>query len=347
MRRAQGTILRYRDGWRAQATVHSADGSVRRVSRVVHGSRKDAEKVLSELLAEDRAGRRRTFGEVCDEYLADCDRRVARGELEPHTVKGYRQNIEGKIRPALGRVVDPTPHHVRRFLDGVDRGRHSVYSTLRQVCNFAERRELIRDNPMRRVEAPPLPQLAGRSDVYSADEVSAILEALPGEPAWFACAVAVAIGCGLRRGEICALDGADFDGARLSVTKAYGKEKPKTPSGVRVVSVPAFALPFLGSVAPSEPLVSISGVRVRPDTVSHRWRRFTRSHGFRDLPFKNLRHTSLTLAYEATGDIFAVSRRAGHAGIAITTRYYARPDQRIDDAVADALSQSVRRGATE
>ena len=342
MRRAQGSISRHGDGWRVFATIHDGMGGTRRVSRVVRGNRRAAERALAELLKDDyRTERPRTFSEVCDEYLADCDRRVKRGELRAHTVSDYRKYVELHIRPALGRCTDPSPHQVRRLLDRLDRGRHPVHATLRQICNFGERRGLMASNPMRRVEAPPAPRLAGREDVYTADEVAAILGGLDSEPEWFRRAVAIAIGCGLRRGEICGLDGSDFDGSRLSVTKAYGKDAPKTENGIRTVSVPPSIMPLLGSVSPSKPLIEIDGVRVRPDTVTHRWRRFTASRGLRYLPFKNLRHTSLTMAYEATGDIYAVSRRAGHAGIAITTRYYARPDQRIDDAVADAMSRSM------
>lgn len=337
MRRAQGSIVRYRDGWRAMATVHGIDGQARRVSKVVHGSRKDAERVLKELLAEDRGGRARTFGDICDEYLKDCDRRVKRGELQPKTARDYRTYVESAIKPELGRLREPSLWQVRRMLDGVRVNRRGVHQTLRQVCNFAERNNLMPSNPMRCIDPPAPPRLAGRDEVYSAAEVSTILEALDGEPQWFAAAVAIALGCGLRRGEICALDGADYDGERISVTKAYDRETTKTPSGVRTVAVPTFARALIAPVAPSKPLVAISGVRVSPDSITGRWRRFTASHGIRYLPFKNLRHTSLTLAYEATGDIYAVSRRAGHAGIGITTKYYARPDERIDAGVAEAM----------
>ena len=341
MRRAQGSITRYGNGWRARATIHDLDSGTRRVSKVVHGTRRDAEKVLAQLLKNDYRSKGRTFGDICDEYLKDCDLRVRRGELAPKTAHDYRAAVEGKIRPALGHVSEPTPWHVRRFLDGIESNRRGAHTTLRQICNFAERRDLMESNPMRRMESPAPPRLAGRNDVYSADEVSTILDALDGEPEWFRRAVAIALGCGLRRGEICALDGSDLDGSRLSVSKTYGKDTPKTENGVRTVSIPAAMMPLLGSVAPSEPLIAIDGVRVHPDTLTHRWRRFTASHGIRYLPLKNLRHTSLTMAYQATGDIYAVSRRAGHAGIAITTRYYARPDQSIDDAVADALSDAL------
>lgn len=344
MRRAQGCITRYRDGWRAIATVHDHEGNARRVSKVVHGSRKDAERVLAELLKGDRRGKPRTFGDILDEYLRDCDLRVRRGELQAKTAHDYRAAIEGKVRPALGRIVDPTPWHVRRFLDGIESNRRAAHTTLRQVCNFAERRGLLESNPMRQVEPPPPPRLVAHGETYSADEVAAIFDALEGEPEWFQTAVAIAIGCGLRRGEICALLGSDFDGQRLTVSKAYGKDAPKTPNGVRTVSVPASLMPLIRPTIASKPLVSVSGVSVNPDTLTHRWRRFTRSHGIRYLPFKNLRHTSLTMAYEATGDIYAVSRRAGHAGIAITTRYYARPDQSIDDALGAALSESIEKG---
>lgn len=338
MRRAEGSIVRHGDGWRVFATRRDSAGNVTRPSKVVHGTRKDAERVLREMTGYREAPR--SVGELCDLYLEHCEGRVERGEMEASTLRGYRSAIESHIRPHLGRLSDPRPVTIRRMVDSLPENRLSVYKTLRQMYRWAYRLELVESNPMDRVQSPPAnPPAVGRDGVYTREEVAKILSWDMED--WLRLAVAIALGCGLRRGEVCGLDWEDYDGERLDVSKAYGKNRPKTPNGNRAVSVPGFARAVLDEFEGSGPMISKGGLRIHPDTLSHAWRRECERRGMRYLPFKNLRHTSLTMAYEATGDLLAVSRRAGHSSVYITDRFYARPSQEVDEEVSKKMDTRV------
>lgn len=339
MRRAQGSIQRWNGGWRVFATVHDENGCPRRTSKVVRGSRKDAENALALLLRPDYAPIPKKVGEICDMYLADLHSRVEHGTLEPSTLRGYAGHIENHIRPALGSmdVSELRPFAIKAMLDSMPSNSLAVFKTMRQMLRWAMRMELISSNPMERMQSPPSnPPSVGREDVYSVAEVREILS-LEKPPA-LEIAVALALGCGLRRGEICGLDWEDYDGEHISVTKAYGKTRPKTLNGIRTLGVPSFTADVLDAYASEGAMVRTSEGRVHPDTLSHLWRRFLDSNPqVRRLPFKNLRHTSLSLMHVSGVDLLTLSRVAGHASVSTTDRFYARVGQEVLDGAAERL----------
>ena len=349
MRRYKGHIEPYKGGWRVFATIHDAYGRSRRLTKVVRGSRREAERVLARLLDEEGRAPDERFSEVLSAYLEHAQARVRNGSMSPTTYRGYESNVRVHIEPALGayRMKDLTPVRVNSFLDGLETSRASVYRTLRLVLRWAFRQGLADTDVMARVEPmeQPAPHV-GEADVYSAEEVAAILTS-PKIEGPFKTAVVIALSCGLRRGEICALDWEDYDGERLSVTKTYGRDRPKTASSRASVEVPGFAREHLGSIRQETgPIVTnmTNDGRMRPDTLSHLWEDLWNGPdpiGVKKLPFKNLRHTSLTLVYAETGDIMAAKERGRHSSVTITDKYYVRAARKADEKAAAAIDEAI------
>ena len=347
MRRLRGSIQRLdRDRWRVFATVHDEDGASRRVSKTVQGSRNDAERVLDSMLGMEGARRDRPFGEVVEAYLDNARARVDDGAMARSTLEGYEAKLRRSVIPALGSVMasEVTAQRVQRFLDSQRKDRPATFRVLRVVLNWAYRAGYMPERVSDHVE--PVRQETGtvrREDVYTADEVAAIL-AHPMETR-LKTAVVLALACGLRRGEICALEWSDYDGRFVSVTMAWGKDAPKTPGSVARLMVPKWACDWLDPLR-GEGLM----VGMEPGHVTDQWRRvwFDWAHRLRDdapevryIPFKNLRHTSLSLVYEATGDIKAASRRGRHSSVYITERFYVRASDAVDAKCADALDDAL------
>lgn len=343
MRRLRGSIQRKGpDRWRVFATVRDDEGRSRRLSATVAGTRADAEAELERLLGADGMRRDRPLSEVASLYLADMGRRVDAGTMAESTLDGYRRKLTRSILPALGRVMasEVTPARVQRFLGSLDADAPGTWRVLRVLLNWAHRNGYMAERVCDRVE--PVRQRTGAvdaADVYSPDDVAAIL-AHPMEPALMT-AVVIALSCGLRRGEICALTWDDYDGETIHVTRSWGKETPKTPGSVARLVVPRWARAHLDPLRGDGPIVGMA-----PNHVTEAWRRlwFTWDHEprpdappVRYIPFKNLRHTSLSMVYEATGDIKAASRRGRHASVYITERFYVRPTDAVDQKCADAL----------
>ena len=343
MRRLHGSIQKLdRDRWRVFATVRDDEGRPSRLSATVSGTRADAEAELERLLGTDGMKRDRRFSEVASLYLADAERRVSAGTLAASTLAGYRQKLSRSILPALGRAMasEVTTARVQRFVGSLDSDAPGTYRVLRAVLNWAYRNGYVRERVCDRVE--PVRQRTGAvgpGDVYSPEDVAAIL-AHPMDGS-LKTAVVLALSCGLRRGEICGLLWSDYDGETIHVSRAWGKDCPKTPGSVARLIVPRWAREYLDPLRGEGPVVGLS-----PNRVTEAWRRlwFTWDHEPRDgappvryIPFKNLRHTSLSMVYEATGDIKAASRRGRHASVYITERFYVRASDAVDRKCADAL----------
>lgn len=89
---------------------------------------------------------------------------------------------------------------------------------------------------------------------------------------------------------------------------------------------------------------NIIGMPMNPDNISKYYNdiRDTLPPEVPRIPFKNLRHTSLTLALESGADLLAVSRRAGHSNVGITSAYYLRPDETVDRKTVDSFDALLR-----
>jgi integrase len=347
MRRLRGSIQRLdRDRWRVFATVHDDEGRSRRVSKTVAGSRADAERALESMLGQDGLKSDRRFSEVVDAYLDHAQARVDAGTMAASTLDGYRRKLAKSILPGLGRrmVSEVTPAVVERFMGSQRRDRPGTWRVLRVVLNWAYRYGYVPERVCDRVE--PIRQETGvvqPLDVYTAEEAATVLDhPMDGR---LKTAVVIALSCGLRRGEICGLEWGDYDGRTIHVRRAWGKDTPKTPGSAAVLAVPAWARDWLDPIRGEGPVVGMS-----PNQLTEAWRRlwFTWSHEprpdappVRYIPFKNLRHTSLSMVYNETGDIKATSKRGRHASTYITERFYVRPSEAVDEKCADALDRAM------
>jgi integrase len=179
---------------------------------------------------------------------------------------------------------------------------------------------------------------------------------------------AVALGSGLRRGELLALrwSNIDLDGASLRVEQALEWTQrgglifkaPKTKFGKRSVNLAAHTVTVLrdhrkqqleqrmalglgkpaadGLVFPNwkgEPRV--------PGSVSKEWTAAMKPLGV-TATFHSLRHTHASMLIASGLDILSISRRLGHGTAAITLNVYAhliKPDDRAAEIIEAALTE--------
>jgi hypothetical protein len=109
-------------------------GKRHQVSKTFHGGARATDAALRDLV--DQYTQRRTdgigvtVGQLLDRWLKECERL----DLSPTTVRNYRSQVNGTIRPRLGKIKlhELTPHAPRRPL------RH-----------LEGRREVAQDHPQR------------------------------------------------------------------------------------------------------------------------------------------------------------------------------------------------------
>lgn len=338
--------------WRVRADLGRDPVTGKRVQREkrVRGSKREAESVLARMLAE--SGRIPTAGArmTLSDYVESVYIPSARARLREDTVQGYRSSLDTNILPALGRVplADIDAAMVDAMLSRVAKpgARRRAYVTLRQVLRHAQRRRLLSWVATDAVECPAVPRYEPR--VLDEAEAARVLSAFRGDPVEFA--VLMALGCGLRRSEICGLDWEDIDiQARAvhvhdPVVYVHGKEcrnGTKTANSLRYVSLPeSFAARLAEIMPPAAHGPCLPGPhsgRIHPDALSARYDASARAAGVRYTCLKDLRHSHATIMLAAGVDVVTVSRRLGHSSVSVTDRFYLRPRRAQDEGAAAAF----------
>lgn len=347
-RRPVGSIRQTgEDRWRVEVKHgwHPVTGKPRRMSEVVHGTWQDAEVVKARLLLE--IGKVPESDLTVRQYLQQMYLPDARGRLRARTVTGYESIFDAHVLPVLGeaKLVALGAYQLVtwfREVKGAPRTRQHVYRAFSGALNEAVRWQLIDHNPMRAVRAPKV--TIQKPKALTAKEARAYLEAFRGhvlEPI-----VVMALACGLRRSELAGLTWADLDFDAGTVTVERGlhdwqgqvlTEAPKSVSSLRTIALPAWAVAALRPLRAIGPLVAEEGAPMRPWRISRLYEAQVAAKDLRRLPLRNLRHTHACLLLENGVDIYTVSRRLGHANVAVTEAHYVKPSEDADKAAAEAF----------
>lgn len=181
----------------------------------------------------------------------------------------------------------------------------------------------------------------------------------------------LALFCGMRRGELIALEWSDIDfiDNTISITKSTvqvnGKphtKTPKTQSSIRTVSVPASIINLSKEYRKEQLQYQLSigtkwegsnyifiqwnGRQMHPDSPYSAFKKTIKRYNeeitdvsmkLPDIPLHGLRHTSATLLISQNTDIRTVAARLGHSRTSTTTDIYAHSLQRTDQEAADTL----------
>ena len=324
-------------------------------------TRRLAQEWLDAVLVRARAGTLpgavrtgATFDDACAEYLRFLEHDRQR---KPSTVRDARSIVRNHLLPAFGgrRLEDVSAERVERWARELGRDRplsnrskQKIIVVFHGLMERARRVWKLDANPVRDVDRPRTAASAGGIDVFTPDEVFALVRHADDEQdgALFLLAAFT----GLRQGELIALRwrDVDFPGEHVRVTASYTTRALTSPKSGRVRSVPlapaaASALARLSQRehwTGDDDLVfpGIQGTYLDASALLKRYKRALRAAGLRPLRFHDLRHTFGTTMIRKA-DIVRVQTWMGHADIE-TTRKYLHFAPRPDDArlVAEAFA---------
>jgi integrase len=322
------------------------------------------------MLAE--AGSALTVGAYLADWLAHVRTRV-----RPTTYDGYEVLIRLHLAPALGAALlsDIRPLDIQHLYGQLlaPQGKRALASgtvlnahlVLTQALGQAVRWGLLGANPAAGAQ-PPRPR---RAELHSVDAELAgrILVAAMGSG--IELPVALAIGTGMRRGEILALRWSDIDVLRETAyvrrtlqptADGLAFSEPKTRRSRRAVALPRFLQSFFERRAQSQheqrklaaehwndlDLLIDDGLGrpLNPDTMSSAWRRLVKRHGFPHVRFHDLRHAHATLMLLKGVHPKIVSERLGHASIGITLDTYSHVLPSMQAEAAEAFDELFSGG---
>ena len=242
-----------------------------------------------------------------------------------------------------------------------------AHRVLHRGLERAMRLELVPRNVASAIR-PPKPQAAEVS-ILSPEQIVEVLVRLEGHP--LLPITVLALGTGLRRGELCALAWAALDLERGSMRVERALEEtatglrfkpPKTKHGRRSVTLPASVVAVLrehrlrqneqrlglglGGVGASDLVFTLpDGSPYPPDKLSRDWGNVVRDRKLPRVMFHSLRHAHASALIAAGLDVVAISRRLGHGSPAITLALYAHQFGGRDEEAARAMDAALTGGA--
>jgi integrase len=355
-------------------------GKRRRSFVTVHGTKKDAQRRLAELLVSIDNGsyvkpKHLTVGEWLGQWLQG----YVATNTAPRTRERYEEIVQLHLIPALGlvRLSALQPEHIQKYYaDALESGRrdgkgglsartvHHHHRVLYEALRHAVKHGIIGRNPGEAVDTPrPRNReitMIGPSDVLR------LLDAAKGTP--YYPVLFTALYTGLRRGELLGLRWCDLDLdlATLSVVQTlqqlhngqYVFREPKSRRGRRQIALsPSLAIllrqhrakqedsgKMLGkTLGPADLVFSHpDGTPLRPDSISRAFRTIARAVGLHGVRLHDLRHAHASLMLRQGVHPKIVSERLGHSGIAITIDTYSHVLPGLQEAAARRFEEGLQ-----
>jgi integrase len=360
-----------------------ATGKRKRKWHSFAGTKREAQVECSRLITAMKGG---TYQEPNKITLADFLSRWVdhiQSQVSPKSHERYAGIVNQNLKPALGAVqlTKLKPAQISEaYSKALVSGRRDdkegglsprtvghMHRVLKQALGQAVRWELLTRNPADAVNPPKVDWKPMQT--YDLPQTADLIDAVRGTPIFVPALLAVL--CGLRRGEICALRWRNVDLAtgQLSVVESLEQTKaglrfksPKSGKG-RTVALSetvveelrahrvkrAQELLRLGVGLSDDDLViaHADGSIVQPIYVSQQWARLIAKTPLARLRFHDLRHAHATHLLANGVHPKVASERLGHSKVGITLDLYSHviPGMQ-EDAVATvdaALKSAVRK----
>ena len=290
-----------------------------------------------------------TVGLLLDRWL---DEAVAL-TVRPRTLASYTYVVRVHLRPALGDVplASLTAQHVQGFLNAkaaaglAPRTVGYLRGVLRQALGFAERMDLVGRNVARLARPPRVPRR--QVNPLTIEQARTFRAAIAGDR--LEALYLVAVGCGLRQGEILGLRWGDVDleGRTRSVRNALARVdgelrlvEPKSATSRRIIPMPAFVAEALAAhrvrkateALPRRPLppdpfadlvfTTTLGTPLDGISVTRRFQRVLKAAGLPRQRFHDLRHAAASYMLAAGVPARVVMETLGHSEISLTLNTY-------------------------
>jgi len=229
-----------------------------------------------------------------------------------------------------------------------------THSLLVCALDKAVRDGVVVSNAARLAQPPGHPKKTAPK-ALSDEDLKRLLAVAALEPMPWGLLIRLAIGTGLRRGEICAIKWTDVDlpTGTIRVSRATAEHgrllvvgAPKSLAGVRTIILPsslAQELRALALTVSKKPPVNdyVLGRFLRPSSASRGVARILSKAKLSKFCLHSLRHTHATALVSAGEPLPAIARRMGHSTVSTTMSIYAHPKEGEDKALAGQIDKLV------
>ena len=336
----------------------------------VKGTKKDAEKRLSELLSQLDNGiyvqpKKTTLADFLEMWLNE----YAKNNLSPRGFERYSGIIRKHLIPDLGKVTltQLKPEHLQKHYaaklnDGLSSRTVRYHHALIHVAlQTAVKWALVSRNVADAVDPPRFRRI--EMQTWDEEEVNQFLEAAKESP--YYSLFYTALFTGMRRSEILALRWQDVDCiyCQIYVNRGLHQLKngnfiftqPKSAKSSRTIALtPSTILmlreyqekqklerEMLGTSLADGDLVfsNVEGKPLRPNTITRAWTTLAAKCGLKVIRLHDARHTHASLMLKQGIHPKVVQERLGHSSIQMTIDTYSHVAPGIQEAAANRFDE--------
>ena len=344
-------------------------------------TRREAEQWFDAKKAEFAVGvvtdTRKTLQTYLEQWLAGLRRESSTtGKPSLSTLHAYQNHVEKHIVPAIGsiKLADLQPEHIEDAMHTwrtSDRKRRKnktgnvsertvghIFGTLRTALRKARRQRALAVNPCELVNAPQVKRTERKP--LDTNAAQTLLDKVGHDPTVGA-AITMALGIGLRRGELCGLTWANIDLRAGSVTVSHSLEREngetrqkdtKTPESAATLPLPNFVVQRLrrhhkeqekrfadarlGPVTQDTAVFDYGGGFWVPNTFGSAWNRALKKAGLAHLRLHDLRHSFGGILREKGTDLKTIQKLMRHTDYRTTANIYLHNNETLNrEAIAN------------
>lgn len=306
-------------------------------------TKKEAELELPKILSEINGGvfvsdRKIGFSNFANKWLG-----YVKDEVKPSTYVTYDWVMtKAKERFNQIPIIKIKPLMIQDFISSNEKlsinSKRYLYRVLNMAFNEAVRLQITPNNPCLSVTPPSREKKIFKP--YTDEQIATLIAGAKQTEIYVP--VLIAIGCGLRRGEICSINWEQID---FKNNMLYVLGDVKTENSARAVAAPQFIINEL------KPLRGIGNVvNLLPDFVYKRFKKLIKELDLPDISFHALRHMSASLLLKNGVPIKVISERLGHSSTSFTMDIYAhlmlgmqQEAASVMDGVLNPVSKSLSK----
>ena len=307
------------------------------------------------LLEEDHL----TLADFLDRYMQD----VAAHTLRPKTIESYAYLVRMHIKPALGayQLSALRPDHLQKLYSlklssGLSRRTvQYIHAVLHKTLDQAMKWGLVVRNVADLVDPPTVKRKAPQT--LSLEQAKVFLE--QSRTSRYYPLYALAIGCGLRIGEVLGLhhEDIDWDSRTLHIRHAVqyliGQglliTEPKTDKAKRPIRMPDFVVDALKTHCAAKKektgllFTTSNHTPYSPRNLVRDFKQQLTRAGLPDIRFHDLRHTTATLLLSQGVHPKIVQEILGHSQISLTLDTYSHVTPSMQKEAAEKMSEMFRK----